>query len=57
LVLPKSSPFAGIGLAVLFLAGIGLYTKYAGFPGCLWGVIPAVLLAFVVYGRFVLKPF
>ncbi|HJT23766.1 MAG TPA: hypothetical protein VJ873_04280 [bacterium] len=57
LVWPKLTHFAAIGLALISLLGCALYTQYAGFPGCLWGVIPAVLLAFVAYGRFVLKPF
>lgn len=48
---------AAIVLALLALSGCALFAKYAGFPGCLWGVVPAILLAFVAYGRFKLKPF
>lgn len=57
LLWPKLTPLAAIALALLALLGCGLFTQYAGFPGLLWGVIPAALAAFVAYGRFVLKPF
>lgn len=50
-VMPALTPISAIGLAVIALAGLGLYTAYAGFPGLLWGVIPAVLAAFVAYER------
>jgi hypothetical protein len=54
---PKAASIAATGLAVLSLLGLGLYTQYAGFPGMLWGVVPALLLAFTAYGRIALKPF
>jgi uncharacterized membrane protein len=57
LVVPKTTPVAAIFLAVNALLGLALFAKYAGFPGMLWGLLPAILLAFVAYGRFVLKPF
>jgi hypothetical protein len=53
----KSTAVSAVGLALVSLLGLAIYTQYAGFPGLLWGVIPALLLAFVAYGRFVLKPF
>jgi hypothetical protein len=53
----KAISIAAIGLAVISLLGLGFYTQYAGFPGMLWGVVPALLLAFIAYGRIVLKPF
>jgi hypothetical protein len=49
--LPKVTPISAAGLAVISLLGLGLYTAYAGFPGMLWGVVPAVLAAFVAYER------
>lgn len=55
-VLPKLTPISAACLAVLSLLGIALYVAYAGFPGILWGVVPAILAAFVAYGRIVLKP-
>ena len=57
LLLPKVTPFAATYLALNALAGCALFAQYAGFPGMLWGVAPALLLAFVAYGRFALKPF
>jgi len=56
LVLPKFVPIAAFGLAVLSLLGCALFAKYAGFPGVLWGLVPALLAAFVAYGRSVPKP-
>ena len=52
----KMIPISAVYLALNALLGCVLFAKYAGFPGCLWGVIPALLLAFVAYGRFSLKP-
>lgn len=51
LVVPKVTPIAAIYLAVNGLLGIALFSKYAGFPGMLWGVVPAILAALVAYGR------
>ena len=47
----KIVPISALCLAVLSLAGIGLYAMYSGFPGMLWGVVPALLLVFVAYER------
>ncbi len=49
--LRKMSPIAAIGLGIIDLLGIAFYAAYAGFPGILWGIIPALLLAFVAYWR------
>jgi hypothetical protein len=54
---PKSTAIAAVVLALVSLSGLALYTQYAGFPGMLWGVVPALLLGFVAYGRLKLKPF
>jgi hypothetical protein len=51
LVVPKLTPIAAAYLAVNSLLGCALFSKYVGFPGLLWGVIPAILAAFVAYGR------
>lgn len=51
LVLPKLTPISAACLAVISLLGIALYIAYAGFPGILWAVVPAILAAFVAYGR------
>jgi hypothetical protein len=51
LVLPKTTRVAAIYLAANALLGCVLCASYAGFPGMLWGVIPALLAAFVAYGR------
>jgi hypothetical protein len=56
-MLPKLTPLAAIYLAANALLGCALFAKYAGFPGMLWGVVPAILAAFVAYGRTALKPF
>jgi len=47
----KIAPAAAIGLGIIDLLGLAFYASYAGFPGMLWGVIPAVLLAFVAYWK------
>src|SRR5258708_4749889 len=51
LFLPKLTPVAAAYLAANALLGCALFAKYAGFPGLLWGVVPAALAAFVAYGR------
>jgi hypothetical protein len=51
LLWPKLTPSAAIGLAVISLLGMALYVAYAGFPGIVWAVVPAMLAAFVAYGR------
>lgn len=53
-VLPKLTPISAVGLGVISLLGLALYVSYAGFPGILWAVVPALLAAFVAYGRFAL---
>jgi len=55
--LTKLIGLSAVYLAVNSLLGCVLFAKYAGFPGMLWGVVPAILLAFVAYGRIALKPF
>ena len=61
LVLPgakfhKSHSIAAVMLAVISLLGIGLYFQYSGFPGFLWGLVPAILAAFVAYKRWPNSP-
>src|SRR6185312_1636240 len=41
-VLPHLTPIAAIYLAVNALLGCVLFAQYSGFPGLLWGVIPAI---------------
>lgn len=50
-ILPKLTSIAAICLSVISLLGIALYVAYAGFPGILWAVVPAILYTFVAYGR------
>jgi|HubBroStandDraft_1064217.scaffolds.fasta_scaffold1549260_1 hypothetical protein len=52
---PMVTPIAAVGVAVetLFVSAL---TK-PKFQGLLWVIVPALLAAFVAYGRFVLKPF
>jgi uncharacterized membrane protein len=50
-VYPKLTSMAAIYLAANALLGCVLFAQYAGFPGLLWGVVPALLAAFVAYGR------
>ncbi len=47
----KSVSVAAAALGVLALLGIGLYTQYSGFPGMLWGAVPALVATFVAYKR------
>lgn len=54
--LRKLVSISAICLAVYALSGCVLFAQYAGFPGMLWGVVPAILAAFVAYGRILLKP-
>ncbi|MGE5042004.1 MAG: DoxX family protein [Candidatus Levyibacteriota bacterium] len=56
LVLPglkfrRVNVISSIGIAALYLFAILLYTPYSGFPGMLWGLIPAVIAGWIVYGR------
>ncbi len=50
-VLPKLTLISAASLAAISLLGIALYDAYVGFPGILWGVVPAILVAFVAYKR------
>lgn len=47
----KRTSFSAIGLALISLRGLALYSAYAWFPGMLWGIVPAVLLIAIVYGK------
>ncbi len=47
----KYAPLSATILAIISLAGVVLYSAYAGFPGMLWALIPAGLLAFVAYRK------
>ncbi len=49
--LPKLTPISAGYLSVNSLVGCLLFAKYAGFPGMLWGIVPAMVAAFVAYGR------
>ncbi len=56
LILPRTkvrklNSIAASLLGLLSLSGLALYIQYTGFPGILWGVLPAILLAFVAYKR------
>ena len=51
LKLPRLTSISAGGLALIFLLGIALYSEYANFPGLLWGLIPAAVLAFIAYQR------
>jgi DoxX-like family len=50
-VLPKLTAISAACLALISLLGSALYVAYAGFPGVLWALLPAILAAFVAYGR------
>jgi hypothetical protein len=50
-VLPKLTAISAACLALISLSGSALYVEYAGFPGVLWALLPAILSAFVAYGR------
>ena len=52
-LVPRLTPIAAVYLAVNALVGYALFAKYAGFPGILWAVVPAILTAFVAYWRWV----
>jgi hypothetical protein len=51
LILPRLTPFAAIYLAFNSLLGCVLFAQFAGFPGMLWGLVPAILAGFVAVGR------
>ena len=50
-ILPRLTPISAGYLAANALLGCALFAKYAGCPGILWAVVPAILAAFVAYGR------
>lgn len=49
--LRRLNSIAAVGMSALSLLGIALYTQYHGFPGILWGIVPAILAAFIAYER------
>jgi uncharacterized membrane protein len=53
---PKLTFISAVYLALNSLLGCALFAKYAGFPGMLWGLVPALLAAFVAFGRRARKP-
>lgn len=54
--LRKTNSVAAAGMSIISLLGIALYTQYSGFPGILWGLIPAALAGFVAYKRWLNSP-
>lgn len=48
---PRLVPISAACLVVISLLGIVLFAAYAGFPGILWGVVPAILAGIVAYYR------
>ena len=48
---PQLTFFSAVYLALNSLLGCAMFVQYAGFPGMLWSVVPALLAAFVAYGR------
>lgn len=47
---PKITPVSAIGLTVVSLLGIVLYSAYTG-SGILWAILPALLTASIAYKR------
>jgi hypothetical protein len=47
--MPDMTSTSAYVLAALSLMGIGLYIAYSGFPGMLWGIVPAVLSLLVAW--------
>lgn len=43
--------YSSVLLAVITFSGIFLYSSYAGFPGMVWGILPALVYAFIAYKR------
>lgn len=50
-VLPNQTALSALGITVISVAGTMLFISYSGFPGMLWGVIPAIPAAFIAYKR------
>lgn len=48
----KIVAYSAAAQAVICLSGLALFSSFAGFPGMLWGIIPAALYGFVAYKRF-----
>jgi len=38
---------SSVGLVVISLFGLVLYSAYSGFPGVLWAIVPATLVAYI----------
>lgn len=50
--LPRRVAFiSAIILFVISVLGLFIYIAYAGFPGVLWGIIPALFLGFIAYKK------
>jgi hypothetical protein len=56
-VMPQLTPVSAVGLIVETLLVYALTINKFIFKAFVWVLIPAVLAAFVAYGRFVLAPF
>ena len=52
---PRLTSMAAIVLAVISLMGDVLSLEYSRYPGILWGIIPAILSAYVAYKRWPTK--
>ncbi len=50
-LLKKLTPISAVCLVIITLFGIVLYDAYGKFPGILWALIPALLMAFVAYKK------
>jgi hypothetical protein len=55
--MPKLVPLSAVGLPLLTLLVYALTIKKFIFKAFIWVLAPALLCAFVAYGRFVLCPF
>lgn len=42
---------SALGLAVISILGLFIYSAYAGFPGVLWSLIPTTMLLYIAYKR------
>lgn len=47
---PKLIPISAVGLAVISLLGIFLFSAYSGL-GILWAIIPTIILMLIAYGQ------
>ena len=48
---PKITSISAAYLAANSLLGCALFSKYDGFPGVLWAILPAILCVFVAFWR------